>query len=384
MKWEEKLKKNICTVKGLKSYVKIFPKEEKQLQKVIERHPMSLTRYYASLIDWSNPEDPLRKMSVPDSTELNLAGSYDTSGEAENTKMPGLQHKYSQTALILVTNRCSSYCRYCFRKRLIGLPTKEILSRFESAADYIQSHKEINNVLISGGDPFILPTRVLKRFLKRLTHIPHLDFLRIGTKVPVTFPDRILDDKSLTVLLKKYSVKDRRIYVVTQFNHPKEITPQAMEAVGRLLDARVILNNQTVLLKGVNNTPQILAELQNKLVRIGINPYYVFQCRPVKCVKSTFQDTLYRGYHIVEGAKKMLHGHSKRFKYVMSHKTGKIEIVGITQNEIYLKYHQAKNPWNTGKFFKRKLEKKAGWLDDLTQHYSLSNILQDTLKFLFP
>lgn len=363
MKWEQKLKQNICTVEQLDKYAKLSLSEKMNIQNSINRHPMSITNYYASLIDWGNPNDPLRKMSVPDAHELNLAGVYDTSGEFENTKMPGLQHKYSQTALVLATNRCALYCRYCFRKRLVGLPTKEVVEKFDDAAEYISCHKEINNVLISGGDPFILPTFVLERFLKKLGCIAHLNFIRIGTKIPVAFPDRILDDKSLLRLLKKYSLKNRRIYIVTQFNHPREITKKSIEAVNRLLDSGLILNNQSALLKGVNDMPHTLAELQNTLVKIGVNPYYVFQCRPVKRVKYRFQDTLYRGYYAIEAAKRMLNGHSKRFKYVMSHRSGKIEIVGITHKRIYFKYHQAKDPKKIGKFFSRKLDKSAGWLD---------------------
>jgi len=125
------------------------------------------------------------------------------------------------------------------------------------------------------------------------------------------------------------------------------------------------VNNQTVLLKGVNDDPKILAELQNKLVSIGVNPYYVFQCRPVKRIKKNFQIPLYKGYEIVEDAKKRLNGHSKRFKYIMSHRTGKIEIVGIMGDYIYFKYHQAKVPKNMGKLFRKKINKTAGWLDDL-------------------
>ena len=200
MTWENELKKNIRTIKQLKKYVKLIPKEEKQLQKIIERHPMSVTRYYISLIDWDNPHDPIRKMAVPSEEELNLSGFYDTSGELENTKMPGLQHKYSQTALILVTNRCATYCRHCFRKRLIGLPTEEILHRFSAAVKYIKKHEEINNVLITGGDPFVLPTKVIAKFLEKLSMVSHLDFIRFGTRVPVTFPDRILQDEELLTL----------------------------------------------------------------------------------------------------------------------------------------------------------------------------------------
>ena len=248
---------------------------------------------------------------------------------------------------------------------MVGLPTEEVLRRFNDAAKYIEKHKEINNVLISGGDPFVLPTEVIAKFLEKLSAIPHLDFIRFGTKVPVTFPDRILEDDALLTLLKNNSRDNKRIYVVTQFNHVREITQKAMDAVDALSRSDVIVNNQTVLLKGVNDDPETLAELQNKLVSIGVNPYYVFQCRPVKRVKNEFQVPLYKGYEIVEAAKRKLNGHSKRFKYIMSHETGKIEMVGVMDDDIYLKYHQAKDPDNIGKFFKRKLNKSAGWLDEL-------------------
>jgi KamA family protein len=365
MTWENEPEESISTIEQLREYIELTPKEEKQLRKVIERHPMRITRYYMSLIDRNDPNDPIRRMVVPLEEELNLSGSYDTSGERENTKMPGLQHKYSQTALILATNRCATYCRYCFRKRMVGLPTQEIVRRFNDAAKYIEKHEEINSVLISGGDPFVLPTKVIENFLEQLLTIPHLDFIRFGTKVPVTFPERILEDEELLTSLENNSLKNRRTYVVTQFNHPREFTQKATDAVDSLIRAGVIINNQTVLLKGVNDNPGILAELQNKLVGIGVNPYYVFQCRPVKRVKNNFQVPLYRGYEIVENAKKKLNGHSKRFKYIMSHQTGKIEIVGIMGDYIYFKYQQAKAPKDIGKFFRRKINKTAGWLDDL-------------------
>ncbi|GAG38688.1 unnamed protein product, partial [marine sediment metagenome] len=246
--------------------------EEKRLQQVIERHPMSITRYYMSLIDKNDPGDPIRKMMVPSDKEMNISGSYDTSGEEENTKMPGLQHKYSQTALILPTNRCTAYCRYCFRKRMVGLSNEETLRRFNNAVKYIETHKEINNVLITGGDPLILPTTVISKFLEKLSTIPHLDFIRLGSKIPVVFPDRLLEDKELLALLKSISPKTKRIYLVTQFNHPKEITKKSAGAVDALIQSGVITNNQTVLMKGVNDNPKILAELQNKLVSIGVNP----------------------------------------------------------------------------------------------------------------
>jgi lysine 2,3-aminomutase len=365
MKWEGELRRSICKIEQLRRYMNLGSREEKQLRHIISKHPMRITRYYMSLVDWHNPDDPLRRMAVPDIEEMDLSGSYDTSGEMESTKMPGLQHKYAQTALILATNRCSLYCRYCFRKRLVGLPTEEVLQRFGQAARYIEEHREINNVLITGGDPLILPTRVIERFLERLRGIPHLVYVRIGSRLAVTFPERIVADDALLRLLRRFSSRKRRIYVVAQFNHPREITVESRTAVDRLLNAGVVVSNQTVLLRGVNDDPETMATLQSRLVGIGVNPYYVFQCRPVRRVKRGFQIPLSRGYEIIKGAKSMLDGHGKRFRYVMSHRTGKIEIVGVMGDEIYMRYHQARDPQNTGRFFKRRLSLNAGWLDEL-------------------
>ncbi len=251
MTWENGLKESICTIEQLAEYIEFTPKEENQLREIIERHPMRITRYYMSLIDRNDPNDPIRRMAVPSEGELDMLGSYDTSGERENTKMPGLQHKYLQTALILATNNCAAYCRFCFRKRMVGLPTEEVLRRFNDAVKYVEKHKEINNVLISGGDPFVLPTEVIEQFLEKLSTIPHLDFIRFGTKVPVTFPDRILEDEELLDLLEDNSLKNKKVYVVTHFNHPREITQKATDAVDSLNCSGIIVNNQTVLLKGV-------------------------------------------------------------------------------------------------------------------------------------
>jgi lysine 2,3-aminomutase len=362
--WLEEIQEDsICTVEQLKNYIALSKKDGERLKRVIQIHPMRVTPYYLSLIDWDNPHDPIRKMAIPSVHELNLQGSYDTSGEAENTKLRGLQHKYRETALVLATNRCATYCRYCFRKRLVGLPNTEVVEHFNEAANYIRQHQEINNVLISGGDPLVLPTQVIEHFLTTLSDIPHLDFIRFGSKTPVTLPSRF-EDEGLLNVLEEYSHSGRRLYVVTQFNHPKEITKHSIKAVDNLIKSGVMLNNQTVLLKGVNDEPATLAELQNRLVGIGVNPYYVFQCRPVKRVKRHFQVPICKGADIVEEAGMKCNGHSKRFRYIMSHKSGKIEILGIIEDEIYFKYHQAKNRKNLGKIFKRKVDDEAGWLDD--------------------
>ncbi len=365
MTYWKKEKDFIRSVGELKQYISLEPKEEIQIRKVVLRHPMCISKFYLSLIDFSDPDDPLKKMVVPSAWELDISGSYDTSGELHNTKLSGLQHKYSKTALVLSTNRCASYCRFCFRKRLVGLESSEIISNFSHAVKYIKTHPEINNVLISGGDPLMLSTRVLTHFLELLAPIPHLDFIRFGTKVPVYYPKRILQDDTLISLLKPFTRDRKQIYFVTQIDHPREITDELREAVNLLLSAGVVINNQTVFLRGVNDDPDVLSTLMRTLVSIGINPYYLFQCRPVKRVKKHFQIPLSIGYPIVEQAKAQLDGHSKRFRFVMSHKKGKIEIIGIKGDEMIFKFHQAKDERNAGRIFFRKLNPVATWLDDL-------------------
>ena len=364
-RWQDELANNVTTLEGLKEYIDLAAEEEEELQEVIDLHPMSIPRYYLSLIDPKDPDDPIRKMAVPSVNELDITGFYDTSGEKENTKLPGLQHKYKNTVLLLSANVCSMYCRHCFRKRMVGLTNDEVMSRFDEAYEYIGAHPEVNNVLISGGDSLILPTQVIAHLLEKLTRLPHLDYIRFGTRMVLAYPDRILKDDELLEVFQAYSKKDRRIYLSTQFNHPNEITEQSTEAVSRFIESGVIVNNQTVLLKGVNDTPETLANLQKNLVRIGVNPYYVFQCRPVKRVKNHFQVPLAEGYRIVDEARGMLDGVSKRFRYAMSHEKGKIEILGTIGDEMFFKHQQAKDPENASRFFKRKLDESAGWLDEL-------------------
>jgi len=365
LQWQDELNNNVTTIDELKEYIDLDVFEEKKLQKVIDKHPMSIPRYYLSLIDPTDPKDPIRNMAVPSTHELNLDGFDDTSGERKNTKLPGLQHKYANTVLLLSSNICAMYCRHCFRKRMVGLTNEEVIGRFHEAYDYIAHHPEVNNVLISGGDSLILPTSVLGHFLAELTKLKHVDYIRFGSRMAVTYPDRILRDPELLELFRAYSRKNRRLYLHTQFNHPHEITEQTIESVNRVIRSGVVVNNQTVLLKDVNDTPEVLAELQRNLVRIGVNPYYVFQCRPVKGVKNHFQIPLAEGYRIVAKAQGMLDGLSKRFRYAMSHEKGKIEILGILGDEIFFKHQQARDPKDASRFFKCKLDEEAGWLDDL-------------------
>ena len=216
--------------------------------------------------------------------------------------------------MILSTNQCAMYCRHCFRKRLVGLSDEEIAKHFEEMAQYIKEHKEISNVLISGGDSLVNSNTKIEYLLKLFTSIDNLDFIRFGTRIPVVMPQRISEDLQLLEILKKYS-KKKQIYIVTQFNHPNEVTEESKKAIKMLQKIGIVVKNQTVLLKGVNDDSHVLGSLLKKLTSIGVVPYYIFQCRPVKGVKGQFQVPFERGYEIIEGAKAMQNGQGKCFKY---------------------------------------------------------------------
>lgn len=365
MNWKDTLKNNVTTIEQLREYLHLSAEDEKKLQEILCRFPMRVTRYYLSLVDWDHyEEDPIFRMCVPSVRETDLSGTFDTSGESFNTKLPGLQHKYHETALILTTSECAMYCRHCFRKRLVGLEDHEETATDPlQAAEYVRAHREISNVLLSGGDSFLLDNEKIGLYLRLFAEIPHLDFIRFGTRTPVTFPMRITEDPELIKLLKKYgSIK--QIYVVTHFNHPREITPESIRAVTALRDAGVILRNQTVLLRGVNDDPAVLGTLLRRLTSIGVIPYYIFQCRPVTGVKSQFQVPFSEGYAIVEQAKSVQNGQGKCLRYALSHPTGKIEILGPgADGQMLFKYHQSKNDEDAGRIFSSPLAAGQAWLD---------------------
>ena len=339
-----------------------------QMARILAQFPMSVPRYYLSLINWDDENDPIRKMCIPSVRETDLSGSFDTSGEASNTVVVGMQHKYHATALILSTNRCAMYCRHCFRKRLVGLSDAEIASHLDEMIAYIKEHKEISNVLISGGDAFLNDNEVIEEYLSRLCEIDHLDMIRFGTRVPVSFPQRVTSDPNLIALLKKYNEK-KQLFVITHFNHPNEITPESTAAVRAILSAGIPIRNQTVLLHGVNDDSEVLGTLLRRLIRIGVIPYYVFQCRPVSGVKNQFSVPFLRGIQVVEGAKRMQNGQGKSLRYALSHPTGKIEILGtVGGNRMLFKYHQAKYDKDAGRMFTMDLDENQTWLgDDIPQ-----------------
>lgn len=365
MTWNKELNSNITTAEEIGQILKLSEEEIKQMGKILELYPMSITPYYLSLIDFNDPNDPIRKMCIPSIQETQLCGTFDTSGEKSNTVMEGLQHKYASTAMILSTNQCAMYCRHCFRKRLVGLSDEEVASHFDEVMHYVREHKEIHNALISGGDSFLNSNETIEKYLKALTEMEHIDFIRFGTRVPVVFPQRITEDEELLSILNKYNQK-RQINIVTHFNHPREFTPQSIEAIKKIRNLGIAVRNQTVLLKGVNDNPEVLADLLRKMTQCGVTPYYIFQCRPVTGVKNQFQVPLHQGIDIVEAAKAMQNGHGKCFKFALSHESGKIEIVGKLENgDMIFKYHQAKHTEYLGHVFIEKVAPNQCWLEDI-------------------
>ena len=365
MNWKQMLRSSIRDVEGLRKVLPLDDAEAVQMEKIIEKYPLCINPYYLGLINRDDPNDPIRKMCVPDIHEFSEGGQEDTSGEAENTVIQGMQHKYKQTALILSTNQCAMYCRHCFRKRMVGASSEEIANQLPAMADYVRSHKEINNVLISGGDAFLNSNETILKYLRYFAAIPTLDFIRFGTRIPVVLPQRIYEDDELLRILENYNEK-KQIIIVTQFNHPRELTPEAIQAIRDLRNVGCIIRNQTVLLKGVNDDPEVLASLMNGLVACGMIPYYIFQCRPVQGVKNQFQVPFVRGIDIVENAKKQMNGQAKSVRFAMSHPTGKIEILGkLGENRMLFKYHQAKYEADQSRVFTLDVKDDQCWLTEM-------------------
>lgn len=341
-----------------------IPEEErKKLKKVTEKFAFRVNDYYLSLIDWNDTNDPIRKLVIPNEGELAEYGRWDASDEVTNYVAPGCQHKYKTTALLIVSEVCGSFCRYCFRKRLFRNDIKEAMSNVEPGLKYIREHPEINNVLLTGGDALILSTKKLRYIIEELRKIDHVKIIRIGSKLPVFNPMRIYEDEELLQLIRENSTPEKRIYIMAHINHPREITEHTRKAVQALHDAGAIIVNQTPVLKGINDDPNVLATLLDELSWAGITPYYFFINRPVAGNRD-FVLTLEEVYNIVEQAKAKTSGLGKRVRLVMSHTSGKIEILAIENGKAYLKYHQSRDD-EYGKFIVLDCPKNATWFDDL-------------------
>ncbi len=306
--WKWQLKHRIHDISTFERLTGIrFETDEKKLiEKTIEKFPLSITPYYLSLIDTDDyKNDPFFKQSFPSPMEL-IVEKYEMSdplAEDKDSPAPGITHRYPDRVLFHISNICSMYCRHCTRKRKVGdvesVPTKDEIMK---GIEYIKNTPAVRDVLLSGGDPFMLSDEYLDWILTELRNIPHVEIIRIGTRMPVVLPYRITDD--LVAVLKKH----HPIWVNTHFNHPREITASSIEALRTLADAGIPLGNQSVLLAGVNDCPRIMKKLVHKLVQNRVRPYYLYQCDMAEGL-SHFRTPVGKGIEIMES----LIGHTSGF-----------------------------------------------------------------------
>ncbi len=358
--------KYLSTIAELDNLVGLRSKDRDAMETVTDTFPFRSNEYYLSLIDWKDGHDPLRRIVIPDPSELIGGGCLDPSCEKDFTRKPGLQHKYTQTGLLLLTEVCGGVCRFCFRKRLFMGKERETVRDVSEGIDYIREHKEITDVLLTGGDPLTLETSQIESILRQLREIDHVNIIRIGSKMLAYNPYRILNDPYLCSVLSRYSTPEKRIYLMAHFNHPRELTDVSIQAAHKLQMAGVLVVSQSPILSGINSEPEILTQLFRKLSFAGISPYYIFQCRP-SIGNRFFQVPVEQSYEIIQKSWQACSGLAKRARFVMSHATGKIEIVGKTAGHVFMRYHQSADPANIGKFMVFRSNPVARWFDDYRQ-----------------
>ena len=338
--------------------------EREAARKVGEKFVFRSNDYYQGLINWDDPNDPIRKLVIPDARELHEWGELDASHEEIYTKVPGLEHKYTDTALLLCNDVCGAYCRFCFRKRLFMDDNDEVVRDVSAGLNYIREHPEISNVLLTGGDPLIMSTSKLEPIIAGLREIPHVKIIRLGSKMPAFNPQRITGDPSLWKMFEKYSNPEMgRIYVMCHFNHSVELTPEAREGLDLLQRHGAVTVNQSPMIAGINDDPHVLRELFDELSFLGVPPYYIFQCRPTEGNES-YSVPLEKAYQIFAKAQALGSGLAKRARFAMSHMTGKIEVVGLTDEQILFRYLRAANPRKQGKVMIFDRDPSAHWFDD--------------------
>jgi lysine 2,3-aminomutase len=274
--WRWQLKHRITTLAQLQKFLPTLTPEEYE-GTVLANHKLALaiTPYFFNLIDAGNENCPIRRQVVP-RVEETLTAPWEMSdpcGEDAHSPVPGLVHRYPDRVLFLVTDRCAAYCRYCTRSRMVSNATGyDFHPEFDRQIEYVRQHPEIRDVLLSGGDPLLLSDDKLETLLRRLRAIPHVEFLRIGTRIPIFLPQRITPE--LCAMLKKY----HPLFISVHSNHPRELTTEVREALGRLADAGVPLGNQSVLLRHVNDDAVVMKALMQKLLMCRVKPYYIYQC----------------------------------------------------------------------------------------------------------
>ncbi|MFH1368948.1 MAG: KamA family radical SAM protein [Elusimicrobiota bacterium] len=300
--WKWQLKHRITTLQELEKWLNLSVEEKRAIQYSAGRLKMAITPHFVSLMDKNDPECPIRRQAVPalDEFKTSINELADPCGEERDTVAPGLVHRYPDRVLLLVTDACAMYCRHCTRRRIVGT-SEDTLSNthLEQALSYIRQNKKIRDVLISGGDPLLLSDTKLEQLLFKLRSIEHIEIIRIGTRVPVTLPQRI--NLELLGVLRKY----QPLYLSVHFNHPKEISEETKKACLMLADAGIPMGSQTVLLKGINDKPAVIMKLMHELLMIRVRPYYLYQCDLAHGTEH-FRTSISAGIRIMEA----LQGHT--------------------------------------------------------------------------
>lgn len=303
--WRWQVKNRVETLEQLESLVKLTDEEREGVRKSLETLRMGITPYYLSIMNLEDSKCPIRMQAIPSINELHKssADQVDPLHEDGDSPVQGLTHRYPDRVLLLVTDMCSMYCRHCTRRRFAGQCDDAMpMERIEKAIEYIKNHTEVRDVLLSGGDPFLLPDGHLEKIISKLREIEHVEIIRIGTRTPVVMPQRIT--KELCDMLKKY----HPIWINTHFNHSKEITEESKKACELLLEAGIPLGNQSVLLRGINDCTKIMKKLVQDLVRIRVRPYYIYQCDLSMGIEH-FRTPVSKGIEIIEG----LRGHTSGY-----------------------------------------------------------------------
>lgn len=305
--WKWQIRNSITSKSKLEQIIQLNFKEKNFYFFNEDSLPLRITPYYASLLEDKSENNSIRKCVVPVEGEYirSEGEDIDPLGEENDSPLPNLIHRYPDRVLFLITGFCSTYCRYCTRSRMVA---KEKHFHFgktdlEKAFDYISSHKEIRDVLLSGGDPLTMSDNQLDYILSRLRKIPHVEFIRIGTKVPVVLPQRIT--LSLVNIIKKY----HPVWMSIHFTHPSEITSEVKEACERLADAGIPLGSQTVLLKGINDDVATMKDLMHELLKIRVRPYYLYQCDPISG-SAHFRTPIEKGLEIIRGLRGYTSGYA--------------------------------------------------------------------------
>lgn len=303
--WKWQVKHRIETLEQLKQYFDLTKEEEEGVKESLKTLRMAITPYYLSLINPDDKDCPVRKQAIPTKAETYHASAdlLDPLHEDEDSPVSGLTHRYPDRVLFLITDMCSMYCRHCTRRRFAGQNDCESPSeRIQKAIDYIAKTPVIRDVLLSGGDALMVSDKMLESIIQRLRAIPHVEIIRIGSRTPVVCPQRITDD--LVNMLKKY----HPVWLNTHFNHSNEITQEAADACARLANAGVPLGNQSVLLRGVNDSVEIMKKLVHDLVKIRVRPYYIYQC-DLSMGLEHFRTPVSKGIEIIEN----LRGHTSGY-----------------------------------------------------------------------